>query len=213
MSSTLEKAQIANYRETASDPQGSYRSRPDSGARFPFQRKRVILETERPPKTEPCQITAKNVNLDSGADRQQLLRKQMKSGLANPASTPVSSDKELPQVDLVGSFFTPKRICSQIGFRKEDGGIIFSRSQPSLHSIHHLGFRHRVAMTLVPNHLKVQAAKQFCIRRIGYAKTQVHSMIVVERRMSAKEGIILYKSAVSERIASGWIRLDGNAYI
>jgi hypothetical protein len=66
-------------------------------------------------------------------------------------------------------------------------------------------------MTLVPNQLKVQAAKQFCIRRIGYAKTQVHSMIVVERRISAKEGIIFYESAVSERIARGWIRLDGNA--
>jgi hypothetical protein len=79
----------------------------------------------------------------------------MKGGLANPSSTPVSSDKEMPQVDQVGSFFTLKHICSEIGFRKEDGGIIFSRSQPFLHSIHQLRLRHRVAMTLVPNQLEV----------------------------------------------------------
>jgi hypothetical protein len=36
-------------------------------------------------------------------------------------------------------------------------------------------------------------------------------MIVVERRISAKEGIILYKSGVSERIANGWIRFCGFA--
>jgi hypothetical protein len=42
-------------------------------------------------------------------------------------------------------------------------------------------------MPFIPNELEIEAAEEFCIRRISYAEFQFHSMIVIERKTAAKE--------------------------
>src|ERR1700730_13948992 len=81
-----------------------------------------------------------------------------------------------PCSDLTDSFLTPKYIRDQIGFQKEDGGLIFFGSQPFPHPIRQFRFRHRVAMIGIS--VKTESSADY----IGISVKTESSADYIERR-------------------------------